>query len=485
MANITPRKNKDGSISYLIRVYVDENSEGKQKVKSMTWKPPASMTSTKKIEKELQKIAALFEEQVKKGLIAFDGNTTFAQYSSDWISHADIAVKTKERYIELLKRINQGIGHIRLSKLEARHIREFEAQLRTAGVKKNGYAVDKGFKDLLKSQNISNAKAARLSGVAAATVSAVTLGKHITVQNAEKLAAAFGCPVSSLFELHISKDGLSDKTILHHHRLISRILGCAKKERLIPFNVASEHMDTPKVQRKEAEYLDDKEAQQFVSFLLQEQDLRTKTALVLLIYTGVRRGELCGLEWRDIDREKGVINIMRASQYQRENGITTVPTKNASSVRAIRVPDIVLNVLDEYEQYYNGLRQQYGTAWTETGRLFVRVDKCPGTPINPDTINFWLDSFTERNGLRRIHPHTLRHTFATLQISTGVSIRTVQARTGHAQASTLINIYTHAIKAADEAATEALDSILTPVNMKIKDNSSSERVEADGEKSVI
>ncbi|MGN1202628.1 MAG: tyrosine-type recombinase/integrase [Eubacterium sp.] len=484
MANITPRKNKDGSTSYLIRVYVDENSEGKQKVRSMTWKPPATM-SEKKAQKELQKTAALFEEQVKKGLIAFDGNTTFAEYSTEWIMHADIAVKTKERYIELLKRINQGIGHIRLSKLEARHIREFEAQLRSAGIKKNGYAVDKGFKDLLGKMNVSHAKAAKLSGVAAATISAACLGRHISIEKAEQLAAAFNYPVSELFELHTSSEGLSDKTILHHHRLISRILGCAKKERLIPFNVASEHMDTPKVQRKEAEYLDDKEAQQFVSLLLEEPDLRIKAALLLLIYTGVRRGELCGLEWRDIDREKGVIHVLRASQYQRENGITTVPTKNASSERAIRVPEIVFNVLDEYEQYYNSLRELFGTEWTETGRLFVRTDTCPGKPINPDTINFWLENFTAKHGLKRIHPHTLRHTFATLQISAGTSIRTVQARTGHAQASTLINIYSHAIKSADEAATEALDSILTPVKEKSRDKTDAEHIETDNKKNAI
>lgn len=70
MANITPRKNKDGSTSFLIRVYVDENSSGKQKFKSMTWKPPAGMAE-KKAQKELQKAAALFEEQVKKGACCF------------------------------------------------------------------------------------------------------------------------------------------------------------------------------------------------------------------------------------------------------------------------------------------------------------------------------------------------------------------------------------------------------------------------------
>ena len=462
MSNITPRTNKDGSVSYLIRVYVDEDGNGKQKVKSKTWKPPANMTSQKKIEKELQKTAAIFEEQVKKGLIAFDGNTTFAQYSEEWLSNANIAVKTKERYEDLLRRINQGIGHIRLSKLEARHIRELEKNLGEAGVKQCGYAEDNGFSNLLSKKKLSYAAVSRLSGVAASTVSAVCNGRHISIEKAQQLAGAFNCKTEDLFKLNISSEGLSDKTILHHHRLISCILGAAKKERLIPFNVASEHMDTPKVRRTQADFLDDNEARLFVEKLLNEEDLRIKTALMLLIYTGVRRGELCGLEWKDIDREKNIINILRASQYQRKNGVTTVPTKNGSSERPLKVPQIVIDVLDEYKRFYDSVREEYGSEWTESGRIFVNMDNSPGKPLNPDTVNRWLNKFTEKNGLKKIHPHSLRHTFATIQIYSGVSIKTVQARTGHAQASTLYNTYLHQIKSADEAATEAIDNILTP-----------------------
>lgn len=470
MANITPRKNKDGSTSYLIRVYVDENSEGKQKVKSMTWKPPANMSSQKKIEKELQKTAALFEEQVKKGLIAFDGNTTFAQYSTEWLKHAataGLAERTRENYADLLVRINAGIGHIRLSKLEARHIKDFEAQLLEPGAKQSGgYAVDNGFADMLKKNKLSKAEAARRSGVKETTVRTVCKGKHIKISNAEKLAAAFGATPEKYFYIHKASEPLSDKSVLHHHRLISHILATAKRERLVLFNVASEHMQPPKVQRKEAKYLDDEQAQQLVDLLFAEPDLRIRTSILLLLYTGVRRGELCGLEWKDIDRERGVINILRASQYQKGKGTVTVPTKNASSERAVKVPKIVFDILDEYREYYNSLRNQFGTAWTETDRLFVRTDKIPGTPINPDTINFWLDNFIKKNKLEHFTPHSIRHTFATLQISAGVPIRVLQARTGHSQASTLVNIYSHAIRSADEAATEALDNMLTPANRR-------------------
>ena len=451
----------------------------------MTWKPPAGMAE-KKAQKELQKAAALFEEQAKKGLVAFDSNTTFAEYSTEWLQHAGLAPRTMERYSDLLARINAGIGHIRLSKLEARHIREFEAQLLESGAKQNGgYAIDNGFSDMLKEKGLSKAEAARRSGVPASTISAVCNGKHIQISNADKLAAAFGTPAEKLFEIHNASEGLSDKTVLHHHRLISRILANAKRERLIPFNVASEHMQPPKVRRKEAKYLDDEQARQLVDLLFDEPDIRIRTAILISLYTGVRRGELCGLEWKDIDKNKGIINIVRASQYQRGKGIVTVPTKNASSERAIKVPHIVFEILDEYREYYNSFRKQLGTAWTETDRLFVRFDKMPGTPINPDTINFWLDSFIKKNGLEHFTPHSLRHTFATLQISAGVPIRVLQARTGHAQASTLVNIYSHAIKSADEAATEALDNMLTPTKRRTSEQVSGESGQDKDDKTAI
>ena len=76
--------------------------------------------------------------------------------------------------------------------------------------------------------------------------------------------------------------------------------------------------------------------------------------------------------------------------------------------------------------------------WIETAHELGRDD---GNPLFPDTINYWLKRFLSKNNLPHITPHGLRHTFATLQITSGIDISTLQARTGHAQASTLINIY--------------------------------------------
>lgn len=181
---------------------------------------------------------------------------------------------------------------------------------------------------------------------------------------------------------------------------------------------------------------------------------------ILLLFTGVRRGELCGLSWSDIDYEKQLINIVRASQYKPHRGVIEVPTKTISSVRSIKVSGFVMDLLSQYRCWWDGQQQAYGGDWKGIEkRLFIQDD---GKPLNPDTINFWLTKFLKKNHFEHITPHSLRHTFATLQIAAGVDIRTLQARTGHAQASTLVNVYSHAIKSDQEAASDTLESVLLP-----------------------
>jgi len=460
MANITKRTNKDDSASYLIRVYVDENGTGHQIVKSMTWRPPENMRPTT-TEKEINRQALLFEDQVKRGLASFAGSTKFEDYGTAWVENEPMAFKTRERYRELLKRINAAMGHIKLEKLQAHHLEEFYKNLAETGMnERDRGAVSDKLDSIMKDKKLSRETFGKLAGLSASTVSTAARGGKVNIETAEKICAALETKVKDLFTLHEDTNGLSEKTILHHHRLISAILEKAKRERLIPYNVAREHATAPKVQHKEAVYLDDKQARDFLSLLLNEDDIRAKTALILLLFTGVRRGELCGLSWPDINSEKLIINIVRASQYQSHRGIVEVPTKNTSSIRAVKVPAFVFELLGQYRTWWNEKRLLFGKDWQgKEQRLFIQEE---GKPINPDTINFWMNKFISKHHIEHITPHGLRHTFATLQISAGVDIRTLQARTGHAQASTLVNIYSHAIKSAQEAASTVLDNILLP-----------------------
>ena len=98
-----------------------------------------------------------------------------------------------------------------------------------------------------------------------------------------------------------------------------------------------------------------------------------------------------------------------------------------------------------------------GDQWHETGFLFVKED---GTPMIPDSITAWLRKFSKRHGLPHIHPHSFRHSAASILIHSGTDVVTVSKRLGHANTSTTLNIYSHILAESDEQASERLADIL-------------------------
>lgn len=165
---------------------------------------------------------------------------------------------------------------------------------------------------------------------------------------------------------------------------------------------------------------------------MEEEDIRKKAAFMTLLFTGVRLGELCGLTWDDIEDKSYTVHVRRARQYIAGQGNIAVPTKNKSSVRSIKVSEFVFDILREYRIWWNEQKLIYGKDWQgEEGYLFVQEN---GKPIYPGTIWQWLNAFIKKHGFEHISPHSLRHTFATLQIAADVDIKTLQARTGHSQA---------------------------------------------------
>ena len=460
MATVQKRETDKGT-SYKLIAYLGYDTQGKQIRKMKTWKPPATM-SPAKAAKEAQKAADRYEEGLTKGLIAFDGKITFAEYTAKWLENADITYNTREGYTHYLNRILPAIGHMQLEKIQAHHIQSFNKSLATDGTKKQGRSATakKHLGEYIEKQSLTGAELSRRSGLSESTISATIRGKKISPTTAEKLATALGEQVPTLFDADLATTGLSDKTILHHHRLITLILEQAKRERIIPFNVASEHMKAPKVSKKEATYLEEDEVRHIVNLLLPEKDIRLKTFILLFLASGVRRGELCGLSWSDIDEKNRLIHIRRGSQYQKGKGTVEVGTKNTSSIRPIQLPQESFELLREYRNWWDEQKAINGDHWQgKNERLFIQSN---GKPVNPDTINYWLGKFIKQHKLPHFTPHSLRHTYATLQIAHGVDIRTLQARTGHSQASTLTDVYTHALKSKTEAAADILGNILNP-----------------------
>ena len=443
--------------SYRITVSCGYDLTGKQIRRTTTWKPEPSMTA-RQIERELARQVVLFEEKCKTGQV-LDGNVRFADFAERWF--ADYAEKqlrptTVAGYRKMMPRINAAMGHIRLDRLQPHHLMSFYANLSEAGVRcVTRWKAGQGLKDWIHAQGMTQKRLAQLSGVSASKISSLMHDGALYEQNAYKIAEVIGQPLESLFEPVEPLGKLSGNTVQHYHRLLSTILSTAVKWQVI-FANPCERVAPPKMQRKEAAYLDEAQAARLLQ-ALEDAPVEYRVMVTLLLYTGLRRGELCGLAWSDIDFDTGLLTVARSSLYVPGKGIFEDETKNQTSRRVLKLPDSITAMLKTYHIHQRQRRLQMGDQWRECGRLFTTWN---GQPIHPDTLTTWFSGFVKRNNLPYVTLHSLRHTNATLLIAAGVNVKTVSAHLGHSTIATTGNIYAHAIQSAEAAAAEALENKL-------------------------
>lgn len=455
---------KRGS-TYRIRVSCGYDNAGKQLIKSITWKPEPGMTK-RQIEKELERQKVLFEERCRNGQV-LDGSISFSDFVEMWLSdyaEKQLRAKTLARYRSMLPRIVMAIGHMKLEHIQPHHLVALYDNLSEEGIRKDTkYHSLVNFENILQEHELTKSGLAKRCNVSVAVINSILAGKNISKNSAEQIAKALYKKVDQLFFAVDHQKTLSSKTVLHHHRLISSILNIAVQWQII-FSNPCERVKPPKVEHKEAKFLDEIQTAKMLE-LLQQEDIQHRTMIQLLLYTGFRRGELCGLEWPDVDFDNRVITVRRSSLYLPGKGIFEDETKNRTSQRSIKVPYVVINLLREYRLWQNKQRLKLGDQWQRSNRLFTTWN---GKPIHPDSVTSWFHDFIKRNDLPEVSIHSLRHTNATLQICGGVPLPTVASRLGHSSTTTTTKIYIHAIRSADEAAADTLENLLSPTKNRAK-----------------
>ena len=257
-----------------------------------------------------------------------------------------------------------------------------------------------------------------------------------------------------------TKKPLSGKTILEHHRLLRAMLHKAVYWQLIVTNPA-ERVQPPKARKPKRRSYDDEQTKILIENLelLPNEDTKYKVAIILTVFTGVRLGELMGLEWQDVDFKNGIISINRSSQYLADMGVFTKVPKTESSIREIAIPEFIISLLEEYNLWYEEQKSIYGELWTNSDRLFVQAD---GKPMHPSTISKWFVKYVGQIGLPVINFHGLRHTNASLLVAQNIDIAVISARLGHAQISTTLDFYVHPLLSHNRKAGYALENLLLP-----------------------
>ncbi len=455
MATIEKRNN-----SYRITVACGYDVNGKQIRRRMTYTPDKGMTA-KQIEKEVQRQAVLFEEKCRSGNV-LDGNIKFSAFAELWFADhkKDLRPRTYARYLSMLPRINAAIGHLRLDRIQPLHLRQFYDNLSEGGIRQDTkYKCNIDLSQYLKDNSLSAAELARRSGVSSSTVNAIKQGENVNACSAKKISEYMYKPLNKVFTpVNVDKP-LSAQTVLYHHRVISSILSTAVEWGVL-FSNPCERTKPPKAEKKEPKFLDEVQAAALLD-LLETEDTQNKTMIRILLFTGLRRGELLGLEWHDINFDTNTIQIRRSSQYLPDRGIYEDGVKNDTSDRVMKISQSAAEDLKTWRALQRKRAFEMGDRWHSSDRLFTTDE---GLPLHPDVLTSWFTDFVKAHSdvLPPVTIHSLRHTNATLQIAAGVPITTVAKRLGHANTVTTSKIYAHAIKSADEAAAETLDNLLNP-----------------------
>ena len=260
----------------------------------------------------------------------------------------------------------------------------------------------------------------------------------------------------------MQSDGYAESSVVHTLSIVKQLLQSAVDNQMIPMNPCkgiaiekSEKVTVDPILENESKILQPEEIK---TFLDAAKNTRYYELFYIILNTGMRIGEITALCWSDIDFENGLVKINKSVLYSADKGVYEDTTKTNSSNRIISIPSAMVQLLKEYKIEQSKKKLLMGDMWNNSGKVFTSES---GGMINPDTLSTWFKGFINRHNLPDIHYHSLRHTAATLLIAGGVDIATVSKRLGHADRTTTLNIYTHAIKSADKAAADKLQDIFT------------------------
>ena len=440
---------------YKITVSQGYDYTGKRIRQYMTWVPEPGM-SERQIKKELDRQAVLFEEKVLSGATA-NGSMRFANFAEKYMTeYAALYLKPKTiaTYTEILRRINQAIGHIKLPELRTGHINSFYRNLQQEGIRNRETAVCKvDLRALIGIHRGAMTAFSSRAGVSRATIRQAIDGQPINRASADAIARALDTKTSKLFTLTSHAEPLAPSSVVSYHRTLSSVLARAVKWGYIQTNPA-DAAEKPSLSRKESAYLEEDEVWRLLK-LLQNEPIRWRALVTFDLLSGLRRGELLGLRWQGVDLDEHTVTIRQTSNYLPGKGVYVSTPKTAGSARPLMLSTAAIMMLLEYKRWQDFQRETMGDAWEDQdGRVFTNEF---GAPVFPDSMTQWFSGFIARSGMPKVTVHSLRHTYATLMIADGVPLVVVSKQLGHTQTSTTANIYAHAIASAQAKAMQTFD----------------------------
>lgn len=254
---------------------------------------------------------------------------------------------------------------------------------------------------------------------------------------------------------------VSPKTIKNYWGLLKIFFDVAVQEGIIQreANPMLNKINRPKQEKKTVEAYSLEELNLLLKIAEEDENPDIKLILNLALLSGIRRGEMAALKWKNVNFEDGYIYICE-SRVVVEGGVehTKQPKTNAG-IRRIYIPQHLIKILKEYQTRYVTNKLKFGKKFADKGYV---VSKPDGNPFTPQGISNSYLRFMKRHSseIRYLKFHGLRHTYASVLIEQGENPKTVQHNLGHADVSLTLQIYSHSYESAQKKAAETLNQTI-------------------------
>ena len=248
------------------------------------------------------------------------------------------------------------------------------------------------------------------------------------------------------------KGGLSSQSVVHFHRLLNKAFTQAVKWQLLARNPI-QAVEPPRAERQEMRALDEDETASLLSLL---GDSRLYMPVMLAVTTGLRRGEILGLHWNNIDFATGTITVVQSLEQTKE-GLRFKPPKTHRSRRSIALPAITVEALRSHRAKQGEERLALGPAYNDHDLVCPRPG---GAPWPPDMFSSAFAAAVRRSGMHAFRFHDLRHSHASKLLKAGVHPKVVSERLGHAGIGITLDTYSHVLPGIQEDAVQRLNAVL-------------------------
>ena len=246
---------------------------------------------------------------------------------------------------------------------------------------------------------------------------------------------------------------LSASSINMFHYILKDVFKQAVRWQLI-IRSPIDAVDPPRVIKKEMKVLDESQ----IALLLDSSREKTKfyMTVLLALTTGMRRGEICALHWKDIDFEKSQLRVEQTVQITKGKLIFKMPKTNKGR-RIIDLPSLAIEELKQHKAEQNKQRLRLGPAYQNHDLVCTMID---GQPLHPTCVSDAFYRLLKQVGLPHFRFHDLRHTHATQLLKHGINVKVISERLGHARIATTLDVYAHVLPSMQKEAASAIDTAL-------------------------